>query len=100
LREKPGFARAPGGVFENLDERAANDFTFPLRIGNSFEPTQKKSRRIFILQLDLKMLNEDLTYHLGLPPAQNTVVDENTGELIADCLVQQRRGDAGIDAAA
>ena len=42
---------------------------------------------------------EQVDHGLGLVEPQQTVIDEHAGELIADRLVDQDRGDGGIDAA-
>ena len=55
---------------------------------------------VLVLQLDFEMAPENFLHHLRLAPAQQAVVDENAGELVADGLVQQRRRHAGIHAAA
>ena len=52
------------------------------------------------MQLYLEMFAEHFLHHLGLARAQDAVVDEDAGELLADGLVQQRRRDAGIHATA
>ena len=51
------------------------------------------------ITLTLQVLREGLHHLLRLVQAQQAVVDENAGELPADRLVDQRRGDRGIDAA-
>ena len=61
---------------------------------------KKQFRGVLVLQLDFEMPPENLLHHFRLARAQQAVVDENAGELVADGLVQQRRRDAGIHAAA
>ena len=43
---------------------------------------------------------KNLLHDLRLARAQQTIIHENAGQLIADGLVQQRRRDAGINPAA
>ena len=50
-------------------------------------------------QLDAEALAEGLDDLLGLALAQEAVVDEDAGELVADRLVDQRGGGGGVDAA-
>ena len=52
------------------------------------------------MQAGAKVAPENLLHHLGLAGAQQSVVDENAGELVAYGLVNERRRDARIDAAA
>ena len=47
----------------------------------------------------MELVAEDAHDLLGLVEAQHAVVDEDAGELVADGAVQQRRDDAGVDAA-
>ncbi len=49
--------------------------------------------------LDAEVAREGLHHLLALVEAQQAVVDEHAGELVADGLVQQRRDHGGIDAA-
>ena len=100
LREKLRLARALGRRLEYLDERLADDLAFSLRVGYALEPPQEQPGRVLILQLDLEMAAEDFPHNLRLASAQQAVVDENAGELAANGLVQQRRRDARIHAAA
>ncbi len=52
------------------------------------------------MQLDLEMAAEDFLDDRRFAPAEQPVIDENAGELIADRLVDERSRHAGIDAAA
>ena len=49
--------------------------------------------------LHAEVARERVHHLLGLVQAQQAVVDEHAGELVADRLVDQRRGDRRIDAA-
>ena len=100
LREELRLARAPRRRLEHLDERLADDLALALGVGHALEPPQEQLGGVLVLQLDLEMAAEDLPHHLRLAPAQQAVVDEDAGELVADGLVQQRRRDARIHAAA
>ena len=48
----------------------------------------------------MKIFAEDALNDLGLVRAQQSVVDEDAGELVANRLVQKRSYDRGIDPAA
>ena len=47
----------------------------------------------------LEVVAEGLDDLLGLVLAQQAVVDEDAGQLVADRLVDEQRGDRGVDAA-
>ena len=47
----------------------------------------------------MQAAGEHLHHHAAFVEAQQAVVDEDAGELVADRAVDQRRGDARIDAA-
>jgi hypothetical protein len=49
--------------------------------------------------LDAEAAGEGLHHLLGLVQAQQAVVDEDAGELVANGAVDQRRRDRGIDTA-
>src|SRR5947207_301134 len=100
LRQEFGFTRAFGRSFENFDESAADDFSFPFRFSYASQPGKEKSGGILVLQLDLKMPTENLANHFRLAAAQQTIIHKNAGQLIADRLMKQGRGYTGIDAAA
>ena len=61
---------------------------------------RKRVRGVHVLELDVEIVAEDALHGLRFVRAQQAVVDEDAGELVADGLVQQRRRDAGIHAAA
>ena len=61
---------------------------------------RKRSEASTYFSLIMKIFAENALHHFFLVRAQQTVVDENAGELIADRLVQKRRHDRRIDAAA
>ena len=50
-------------------------------------------------QRDVVVVPEQVDHGLGLVEPQHAVIDEHAGELVADRLVDQHRGDGGIDAA-
>ena len=56
-------------------------------------------RRINVDQRDVVVIAEQGDDLLGLVLAQQAGVDEDAGELVADRLVDQHRGDRGVDAA-
>ncbi len=50
-------------------------------------------------QRDVVVVPEQVDHGLAFVLAQQAVIDEHAGELVADRLVDQHRGDGGIDAA-
>ena len=87
-------------LFEYPDELVADHLAFRLRVGHALERSEKMLGGVDILEFDLEILAEDALHDLRFVFAQQPVVNENTGELVADCLVQKRCRDRGIDAAA
>jgi len=58
----------------------------------------KRSRASDVDDLDAEVVGEGLHHLLGLVQAQQAVVDEQAGELLADGPMKQRRDHRGIDA--
>ena len=55
--------------------------------------------RLDVDERDVEGAVEHLDHLLGLALAQQAVVDEDAGELVADGLVHEQRGDRAVDAA-
>ena len=68
-------------------------FRFVFRIGHAFEQFQETIGGIDVLEANVKILAENALHHFFLARAEQAVVDENAGELVADRLVQERRRD-------
>ena len=100
LREELGLARFLRRGLEDINERLADDLALLLRVGDALELREEQLGGVLVLQLHLEVLAEDLLHDLGLAGAQQAVVDEDAGELVADGLVQKRGGHAGIHATA
>ena len=82
-----------GRVLKHFDELVADDFSFRLRIGHAAQFGKKAFRRVHIFETDVKIFAEDALHHFFLAVAQQSVVDEDAGELVADGLVQKRGHD-------
>ena len=54
---------------------------------------------LHVHEVDVELAAEGLLDLLGFVEAQQPGVDEHAGELVADGLVHERRGDRGVDAA-
>jgi hypothetical protein len=88
-----------GGAGEHLDELAADDLALLLRIGDAGELAEELLAGVDGDHLRVQPVGEHLHHHAGLVEAQQPVVDEDAGQPVADGAVDQRRGDARVDAA-
>ena len=99
LRQEIRAAQALGLALEDLDEGAADDLALLLRVGDAGEPLEEKRRCVDADQRNIEVAAEQLDDLFGLARAQQAVVDEDAGQLLAYRLVQEQRGDRGIDPA-
>ena len=99
LRQEVGAAELRLLLLEHLDEEAADGLALPLRVGDAGERAEEQVARVAVDQADVEAVAEGAVHLLRLAGAQQAVVDEDAGELVADRLVDQHRGDGGIDAA-
>ena len=83
---------------ENVDEQAADDLALLLGIIDPFESGQKFRAGVDMDHAHTEIALERIEHLLGFVLAQQAVVDEHAGELIADRLVDQRRGNRRINA--
>ena len=60
---------------------------------------RKRSSRLDVDERHVEVAAEGLDHLLGLVRAHEAVVDEDAGELVADRLVDEQRGDGRVDAA-
>ena len=79
---------------------AADDLALALGIGHALERLEKARAGVDGVQLQLEVAPENVLHLLALAFAEQAVVDKDALELVADRLVQQRRRDRRIDAAA
>ena len=86
-------------IVEDPDEFVADELALALGVGHAAELREEAPGSIHILELDAEIFAEDALDGLGFAGAEEAIVDENAGELVSDGLVEERRGDAGIDAA-
>ena len=71
----------------------------PLGIVDTFERLEENRRLVDVHQRDIVTVAEQRRDLLAFGKAQQPVVDENAGELLADRLVNENRGNRGVDAA-
>ena len=60
---------------------------------------RNRSSRLDVDERHVEVAAEGLGHLLGLVRAHEAVVDEDARELVADRLVDEQRGDGGVDAA-
>ena len=89
-----------GSLFENANELCADDFAFTLWRSDSAQFGEEASGGVNRLEADLEIVAEETLDGGGFIGAEEAIIDEDTGELVANCAVEQSRSDATIDAAA
>src|SRR4029079_14891822 len=86
-------------VLKDADELAPDDLALLLGVLDAVEQLEKPVLRLHVHERHVEMVAERLDDLLGLVLAQHAVVDEDTGQLIADRLVHEKRGHGGVDTA-
>ena len=95
LRQELGAADLLRLVLEHVDEHAADDLALGLRVGDAGERAEEAlARRRRARAGCCSWSRNSVTTCSASPSAQQAVVDEDAGELVADRLVDQHRGDA------
>ena len=107
LHEELDFLAAGAGFFEDLtlgflegaDELLADDLALALGFGDALERFEEVVGGVDGDQSDAGGGDEVVLDLLDLAFAQQAVVDEHAGELVADGLVDEGGGDCGVDTA-
>jgi hypothetical protein len=86
-------------VGKTLDKSMAYAASFFLRIGNAGQRVEKFILGLYHVQIRLEMIGKFLDDRFFLVFSQQTVIDQDTGELPSDSLRQQSGRDRGIHAA-
>ena len=86
-------------LLEDADELLAHAAPLLLRIGDAFEPREKALLRVDVHERDVEVALEGLHHLRRLVLAQEAVVDEDAGQLVADRLVDEQRRDRRVDPA-
>ena len=86
-------------LLEDPDELAADDLALLLGVADAGERGEELLGRVDDLQLHAGGGDEVPLDLLGLARAQQAVVDEHAGQLVADRALHERRGDRRVDAA-
>ena len=84
---------------EHVDEQLADGLALVLRIGDARERAEELVLGIDVHQRDVVVAAEQRDHALAFGQAQQPVIDEHAGELVADRLVDQHGRDRRIDAA-
>ena len=79
---------------EHLDELAADDLPLLLRVADPGEPLQELRAGVDVDDAGVQPAHEHLHDQARLVLAQQPVVDEDAGELVADGAMDEGRGDA------
>ena len=100
LHQKVHLAQLPRRLLEDRDECLADPLPLRLRIRHARQLFEEAIARRDRAQVDLQLARERLLYLLALAPAQQPVVHEHAGQLIAHRAVRQRRRHRRVDAPA
>ena len=87
-----GFELGSFGL-EDFDEFAPDDLAFGFRIGDADEVAEELRGGFDMNDLGVQLAGEHIHHHLAFIQAQQSMVDEDAGQLIADRAVDQRCGD-------
>ncbi len=93
LDEEPRIAELGRLLLEDADELGSDHLALCLRIGDSGQSREEPLLGVDSDQRDLEVVAEGGDHLVPLPLAHQTVIDENTGELVADSAVHEQRGD-------
>src|SRR6266516_4275647 len=81
-----------GRVLKYFNKFVADQFSLDFRIGHVFEQREETIAGVHVFQTHMKILAENSLHNFLLARAEQSVVHKNTGELVADCLVEKRSG--------
>ena len=96
LAQEVHFAQLLALRLEDPDELLADDLPFPLRVLHACKLCEEALPGVDPDDVHVKLFFEDPLYHVPLVLAQQAVVHENAGQVLADGLVHQHGGHRGI----
>ena len=99
LREEGHVGDVRAGVVEHLDELAADDLALAFGLVDAGELREEAVGGVDVDERHLEGAAEELADAFRLVLAEQAIVHEDAGELVADRLVDERGGHGGIDAA-
>ncbi len=88
-----------GSLFEDFNKPMPNAFALDLWVIDAGKVIEEGFGRIDDAEVDFEMVAEGVFDEIALFVAEQAVVDEDAGELVADGFVEERSDDGGIDAA-
>jgi hypothetical protein len=86
-------------LLEHPDELLADRFALDLGVGDAGELREEPVLGLHVHERHVEMPSERLLDLVWLPLPVESVIDEHTGQLVADRPVNEQRGDGGVDAA-
>ncbi len=84
---------------EHIDEQPADDLSFFLGIGHARQLAQEQLAGVHTNHLGVQLAREHVHHQVALVQAQQAVIDEHAGEVVADGAVNQRCRHRRIDSA-
>ena len=100
LREEPHIARDRLRRFlEDIDEAVPDAAALLLRLDDSREIAEELAARVDDAEVDVEVIAEGRLDEVALVLPQQSVVDEDADELLADRLREERGDDRAVDAA-
>ena len=81
-----------GFGLENIDEELADDFSLLLGVAHAFEGIEKELAGIDAHHFGVELAREHVHDHVAFVQAQQAVIDEHAGELVANGAVNERGG--------
>jgi len=90
---------ARGFVVENGDELRADALALDLGVGDAGQLFEEAGAGVHGHDIEAQLVAQVLLHALKFVFAQDAVIDEDAGELRADCFVDQHGRDRGIDSA-
>src|SRR5437762_4983476 len=86
-------------LVEHIDKGGADRLALMLGIGDPGELLEEQRARVAVHERDVVVTAEQGDDLLGLAEAQQSGIDKDAGQRVTDRLVQEGRGNRGIDAA-
>jgi len=81
-----------GGLgLEHVHEQAANDLALGLGLAHTRQLAQEQIAGVHANHLRMQLAGEHLHHHVALVQAQETMVDEHAGQLVANRTMDQGR---------
>ena len=99
LGEEIGIVDLTRVFLEHVDEKLADGLALLLGVRDALELAKEQIAFIRMDQLHVVMVAEHRDHFLGLVEAEQAVIHEHAGQLVANRLVQQNRRHGRVDAA-